>query len=261
VPSLACEPNSAIVPSLTRETYSKFVPSFDLVSSSDDESEDENPPPPAHPPLDDSFEPEPTLVPTLPRWVRSTREEAGDLVGDPSNQHRTHSQFQQASSLLAQVSETHDPETSAEASSHPDWDTTVNEEYPSLMENDTWDLVPLPKGRKLVRCKWVYRTKYASDGSVERHKARLVAKVFSQVEGIDYHETFSHVAKMNSIYLVLSLVASHKWEVNQMDVKSAFLHGDLQEEIYMEQPLGYVQNDSSLVFLLKKSLYGLKKGP
>jgi hypothetical protein len=72
---------------------------------------------------------------------------------------------------LVQVSETHDPETFVEASSHPDWDTTTNEEYRSLMKNDTWDLVPLPKGRKHVRCKWVYRTKYASYGSVERHKA------------------------------------------------------------------------------------------
>jgi hypothetical protein len=95
------------------------------------------------------------------------------------------------------------------------------------MENYTWDLVPLLKGRKLVICKWVYRTKYASYGSVERHKARLVAKGFSQVEGIDYNETFSFVAKMNSTCLVLSLAASHKWEVHQMDVKSAFLHGDL----------------------------------
>jgi hypothetical protein len=130
---------------------------------------------------------------------------------------------------LAQVSKTHDPETFAEASSHLDWDTTMNEEYHSLMENDTWDIVPLPKGRKLFRCKWVYKTKYASDGSVERHKARLVSKGFSQVEGIDYNETFSPVAKMNSICLVLSLASSHKWEVHQMDVKSAFLHGYLKE--------------------------------
>jgi hypothetical protein len=83
-------------------------------------------------------------------------------------------------------------------------------------------------------------TKYASYGSVERHKAQLVAKGFSQVEGIDYNETFSPVVKMNSIRLVLALVASHKWEVHQMDVKSAFFHGDLQEEIYMEQPPSYV---------------------
>jgi hypothetical protein len=141
---------------------------------------------------------------------------------------------------LAQVSETRDPETFEEASGHPDWDTKMNEEYLYLMANDTWDLVPLPKGRKLVRCKWVYRTKYASYGSVERHKAQFVAKGFSQVEGIDYNETFSIIDKMNSIHIVLSLATSHKWEVHQMNVKSTFLHGDLHEEIYIEQPLGYV---------------------
>jgi hypothetical protein len=86
---------------------------------------------------------------------------------------------------LAQHSKTHDPETFAKASGHPDWDTAMHEEYRSLMANDTWHHVPLSKGRKLFKCKWVYRTKYASDGSVERHKARLVAKGFSQVEGID----------------------------------------------------------------------------
>jgi hypothetical protein len=153
---------------------------------------------------------------------------------------------------LDQFLETCDLETFAEASSHPYWDTTMNEEYHSLMKNNTWDLVPLPKGRKLVRCKWVYTIKYASDGSVERHKARLVAKRFSQVEGIDYNETFAPIAKINSIHLVLSLVASHDWEVHQMDVKST---------TYMEQPLGYVQNDSILVCFLKKSLYGLKQDP
>eukprot|EP00253_Pinus_taeda_P015456 PITA_15456 len=137
----------------------------------------------------------------------------------------------------------------------------MNEEYHSLVTNDTWDLVPLPKGRKLVRCKCVYRTKYGPDGKVDKHKARLVAKGFSQVEGIDYTETFSPVAKMNSIRLVLSLAASLKWEVHQMDVKSAFLHGDLHEEIYMEQPIGFIQTDSSLVCRLKKSLYGLKQAP
>jgi hypothetical protein len=129
------------------------------------------------------------------------------------------------------------------------------------MANDSWHLVPLLKGRKLVSFKWFYRTKYASNGSVERHKARLVAKGFSQVEGIDYNETFAPIAKMNSIHLVLVLAASHKWEVHQMDVKSTLLHWDLQEDIYMEQPPSHVQNDSSLVCHLKKSLYGLKQTP
>eukprot|EP00253_Pinus_taeda_P033351 PITA_33351 len=137
----------------------------------------------------------------------------------------------------------------------------MNEEYRLLLANDTWDLVPLPKGRKLVRCKWVYRTKYEPNGKVDKHKARLIAKGFSQVEGIEYTKTFSPVAKMNSICLVLSLAASFKWEFHQMDVKSAFLHGDLHEEIYMEQPTGFTQTDSNLVCRLKKSLYGLKQAP
>jgi hypothetical protein len=104
----------------------------------------------------------------------------------------------------------------------------VNEEYRSLLENNTWDFVPLPKGRKLVICKWVYKTNYGSDGSVERYKAWLVSKGFSQVEGIDYNENFSLVSKMNSIYLVLALDSSHRWEVHHMDVKSTLLHGDIQ---------------------------------
>ena len=124
--------------------------------------------------------------------------------------------------LIGSSTKKHYPETFEEASSHLAWDETMNEEYCSLLANDTWDLVSLPKGRKLVRCRWVHKTKYGPDGKVERHKARLVAKVFSQVEGIDYIETFSHVAKMNSICLVLSLAASFKWELHQMDVKSTW---------------------------------------
>ena len=116
----------------------------------------------------------------------------------------------------------------------------MEEEYSSLMKNHTWDLCPLPKGRKLVWYKWIYHTKYAIDGSIDKHKAHLVAKGFLQVEGIDYIETFSPIAKMNSIYLVISLVASQGWPIFQIDVKSAFLHGDLIEEIYMEQPQGFV---------------------
>jgi hypothetical protein len=111
---------------------------------------------------------------------------------------------------LAQFSETRDSETLAEDLGHPDWDTSMDEEYFSLMSNNTWGLVPLPKGIKLVICKWFYRTKYASDVSVERHKAWLVTKVFSQFEGIDYNETFSPVAKMNSIFFVLPLLP-HYW--------------------------------------------------
>ena len=130
---------------------------------------------------------------------------------------------------MAQVIEKIDPETFEEASGHPDWDEAMNEEYHSLLANDTWDLVPLPKGRKLVRCRWVYKTKFGPDGKVDRNKAHLVAKGFSQVEGIDYTETFSPIAKMNSIHLIISLASSFNLEVHQMDVKSTFLNGDFHE--------------------------------
>ena len=96
---------------------------------------------------------------------------------------------------------------------------------------------------------------------LDRHKAHLVAKGFSQVEGIYYTETFSPLAKINSIPLFLSLATSFKWEVHQMGVKSAFLHGDLHEKIYMEQPPGFIQKESNLVFHLRKSLYGVKQAP
>lgn len=128
------------------------------------------------------------------------------------------------------------------------------------MKNHTWDLIPLLKRWKIVHCKWVYITKYVANGSIDKHKARLVAKGFSQVEGIDYFETFSLVVKMNSIHLALSLATSQGWSVHQMDVKSTFLHGDLHEEIYMEQPPSFVQ-DPSLVCRLQHSVYGLKKDP
>jgi hypothetical protein len=136
----------------------------------------------------------------------------------------------------------------------------MQEEYKSLLKKQTWDLVPLPSGRKLVRCRWVYRTKSVVDGQIDRYKSRLVAKGFQQVHGIDYDETFAPVVKMDSIRLALSIAVAKGWEVHQMDVKNSFLHGDLSEEIYMEQPQGFMQ-DSSLVCRLKKSLYGIKQAP
>ena len=105
----------------------------------------------------------------------------------------------------------------------------MQEEYNSLLENQTWDLVPLPSGRKLVRCRWVYRTKSAVDGQINRYKSMLVTKGFQQVHGIDYDETFAPVENMDSIHLALSIVEDKGWEVHQMDMNNAFLHGDLSE--------------------------------
>ena len=99
----------------------------------------------------------------------------------------------------------------------------------SLQKNRTSELVPQLQGKNVVKCRWVYKTKFTSDIVVECHKARLVAMGFSYKEGIDYSETFTPIAKMNSVQLILSLVAHFVWELHQMDVKSAFIHGDLSE--------------------------------
>ncbi len=149
-----------------------------------------------------------------------------------------------------------DPHSHSEAARNPLWEAAMDEEYSALMEKNTWDLVPLPKGRKLVRCRWIYRTKIAADGEIIKYKARLVTKGYSQVHGIDYTETFAPVAKTDSIRLVLANAASCGWEVHHMDVKSEIIHGYLKEEIYMDQA-----HNSSLVCRLKKFLYDLKQAP
>ena len=105
----------------------------------------------------------------------------------------------------------------------------MKEGFHSLQKNDTWELVILPPGRKLVKCKWVFKSKFGADGYPLKYKARLVAKGFSQVQGIDYNDTFEPVAKMDSIRLVSTIVDSKQWEVHHMNVKSAFLHGDMKE--------------------------------
>eukprot|EP00253_Pinus_taeda_P013484 PITA_13484 len=136
----------------------------------------------------------------------------------------------------------------------------MEEEYNSLLENQTWDLVPFLQEGNLSDANGSTGPRVLQMGKISRRKARLVSKGFQQVHGIDYDETFATVAKMDSIRLALAIAAAQRWEVHQMDVKHAFLHGDLSEEIYMEQPHGFIQ-DSSLVCRLKKSLYSLKQTP
>ena len=133
-------------------------------------------------------------------------------------------------------------------------------EYNSLIENDTWDLVELPKERKCIGSKWVFKVKRDRDGKISRFKARLVAKGYAQNYGVDYDETFSPVVKFQSIRILLALAAQHDLLLHQMDVVTAFLNGHLEEDIYMEQPDGYTQHGQEhLVCKLKRSLYGLKQ--
>jgi hypothetical protein len=113
------------------------------------------------------------------------------------------------------------------------------EEYASIMKNDVWEVVPRPKGKKVVGSKWIYKVKHATDGSVDKCKARFVAKGFSQREGVDYEETFSPVARYSSIRAIISLAVEKGWHVHQMDVKTAFLDGIVEEEVYVEHPEGF----------------------
>ena len=113
------------------------------------------------------------------------------------------------------------------------WIVAMQEEMKSMKDNGVWDLVELPKGIKPIGCKWVFKTKRDSKGNVERYKARLVAKGFTQKEGIDYKETFSPVSTKDSFRIIMALVAHYDLELQQMDVKTAFLNGDIDETIYM----------------------------
>lgn len=140
------------------------------------------------------------------------------------------------------------------------WSNAAEEEISSMNVNKVWDLVELPDGFKTVGCKWIFTTKRDSKGNLEKYKARLVAKGFTQKDGIDYTETFSPVSKKDSLRIVLALVAHYDLELHQMDVKTAFLNGELEEEIYMDQPEGFVATGTeNLVCRLRKSIYGLKQ--
>ena len=143
-----------------------------------------------------------------------------------------------------------------------EWKHAADAEYASLLQNETWDLVELPSGRQAIGSKWVFKVKCGSDGKVERFKARLVAKGYAQKHGIDYDETFSPVVKCQSIRVLLAFALQNDLLLHQMDVVTAFLNGTLEEDIYMQQPDGYLQpGKEHFVCKLKKSLYGLKQSP
>jgi transposase InsO family protein len=155
------------------------------------------------------------------------------------------------------------PRSVSAALQDPKWVTAMQAEMNAFQANQTWELVPLPAGEKTVGCKWVFTVKYMADSSVDRYKARLVAKGFTQVPGKDFGATFAPVAKLTYVRLLVSLAASHSWPLHQLDIKNAFLHGDLLETIYMDTPPGFRAEGeyAGKVCCLRKSLYGLKQSP
>nr|AAT44282.1 putative polyprotein [Oryza sativa Japonica Group] len=171
-----------------------------------------------------------------------------------------------ALSVAEKIEGNAEPSTYSEAIVSDDcnrWITAMHDEMESLEKNHTWELVKLPKEKKPIRCKWIFKRKEGMSPSDEaRYKARLVAKGYSQIPGIDFNDVFSPVVKHSSIRTLLGIVAMHDYELEQMNVKTAFLHGELEEDIYMEQPEGFVvPGKENLVCRLKKSLYGLKQSP
>ena len=148
-----------------------------------------------------------------------------------------------------------------ECSNAKEWQEATNSEYESLMKTKTWELTQKPNGRKTVGCKWILKVKVGENG-VERFKSRLVAKGYSQKYGIDYCETSSPVVRLASLCTMLANAVKNDMFIHQMDVETAFLNGALEEEIYMEQPEGYVKPGKEYsVCKLNKSLYGLKQSP
>ena len=160
---------------------------------------------------------------------------------------------------MVKILEEPEPTCFKEAVGKKNWEAAMDEEMAALDANHTWELMPLPHDKKAIGCKWVYKVKHNADGSVSRYKARLVAKGYAQTYGIDYDKTFSLVARMAIVRVVIAMVATKEWSLHQMDVKNAFLHGDLQEELYIIQPESY-QDDAQPHFVcrLRKALYGLK---
>ena len=162
---------------------------------------------------------------------------------------------QQTITLQATYTEPHNYH---EAILDPGWKEAMDKEISALHKNETWEYTDLPPGKKAIGSKWVYKAKHNKDGSLERLKARLVIQGNHQKYGIDYLETFSPVVKMTTIRTIIALTAARKWNIYQLDVNNAFLHGSLQEDVYVRVPLG-ITNPHNKVCKLKKSIYGLKQ--
>ncbi|GKB70227.1 putative RNA-directed DNA polymerase [Tanacetum coccineum] len=161
--------------------------------------------------------------------------------------------------FLSAINNHDEPKSFWEAAQNKNWKEAVRKEIHSLKQNRTWTLENLPKGKKAIDSKWMYKIKFKPSGEVERYKARLVAKGFTQMEGVDYHDTFAPIAKLVTVRILLAIAVKRGWEIQQLDVDNAFLHRDLKEEVYMKIPQGLSNKNETRVCKLKKSIYGLKQ--
>ena len=200
-------------------------------------------------PSDLDLAPDPTLASTT--LCRSTR---------PSQSPNWYGFFSSIS-LVTTLSTISIPSCYKQAMEHECWKIAMQVELQALKEYHTWDIVPYPPTVKPIGSKWVFSVKLCSYGSLDRYKDRLVALGNKQEYGVDYEETFATVAKMTTIRTILAIAASQSWRLHQMDVKNAFLHSDLQEEIYMKLPFGMTTSSPHDVCKLRRSLYGLKQAP
>jgi len=237
-------------------------------------------------PLDDDTitVPEPTAPPSLPSPPdpgestpsedqvktpapskgRTTSDHPPELVLREPRVRKRPSEWWKSTTETAMLASLDEPTTLEDALTSPsseEWKTAMDEEIASLGINDTWELVDLPKGARAIPVKWVYKIKKDADGNIERYKARLVAKGFLQKEGIDFDDTFAPVSKHSTLRTLLALTAAQDLELHQLDIKTAFLNGELEETVYVKQPPGYEVGGPNTVCLLKRALYGLRQAP
>ncbi|KAK3029403.1 LOW QUALITY PROTEIN: hypothetical protein RJ639_039747 [Escallonia herrerae] len=186
-----------------------------------------------------------TLPPSLapPSSTSHSSSPSANSTVYPLSHNISYSKFSKThTAFLAAISSVDEPKYFSQAVKHAHWRNAMAKEISALEANNTWTLMPLPSGKHAIDSKWVYKVKFHPDGTVERYKARLVAKGYTQIEGLDFHETFAPVAKLVTVRCLLAIASIKKWELHQLDVNNAFLHGDLEEEVYMKIPQGIQRN-------------------
>ena len=201
---------------------------------------------------------------TMPRWLKQTLQDSklsAPLLGKTRSSSR-HASGNFVDYSIVAIACNEEPLTFEDACDDPHWMSAMQSEMDSIHKNGTWELCELPKGKNVIGTRWVYKIKRKPDGSIDRYKARLVAKGYAQQYGIDYEETFAPTSRMTTIRTVVALAAQRGWKMHQLDIKTAFLNGDLQEEVYVKQPPGFATKEKEhMVCRLHKALYGLKQAP